>query len=196
MARITIDCADPSDFTAIAEAAEKAAGRCNITYAKQAAALVDAGTVKSERAAAKQIAYETGESLETTRTRIKRGKIEMGSVEPKPKKDGSACAPEAWIVANVYKGAVSCLHALVRIIAKGHPGEVEDQVDDLVIVHGILGAALDRISTEVFGGPLSAHIPKDLTKADAEALLAAWKSEQPSNTDQEEIVPDKRQGAV
>ena len=82
MSRITIDCPDPNDLALIVENAERAAGRCNITYAKQAAALVEAGTVRSERAAAKQIAEETGETVNTVRSMIQRGKSEMN---PAPK---------------------------------------------------------------------------------------------------------------
>jgi Na+-transporting NADH:ubiquinone oxidoreductase subunit NqrF len=84
MPRITIDCADPNDSDLIVE---QAVGRYNVTYAKQALKLVAAGTVKSERQAARQIAEETGEPLETVRTMIKRGKTKMGSGEPK------ACCP-------------------------------------------------------------------------------------------------------
>ena len=84
MPRITIDCVDPNDIDLIAE---QAVGRCNVTYAKQAQGLVAAGTVKSERQAARQIAEETGNPLETVRAMIKRGKTEMSSLEPK------ACCP-------------------------------------------------------------------------------------------------------
>ena len=84
MARIILDCADPNDFKSILELAEKAAGRCNVTYANQAQALIDAGTVKSEREAARKIAEETGEPEKTTYTRIRRGKEELHSAECKP----------------------------------------------------------------------------------------------------------------
>ncbi|MCJ8501030.1 hypothetical protein [Desulfatitalea alkaliphila] len=83
MARITIDCADPNDFAQIVEKAEQAAGRCNVTYAKQAAALVEAGTVRSERAAAQQIAEETGEPVNTVRAMIQRGKSEVDATASK-----------------------------------------------------------------------------------------------------------------
>ena len=101
MARILVDCADPSDFSAITEAVEKAAGRCNITYAKQAAALVEAGTVKSERAAAKQISEETGESVNTVRSMIKRGKSEMN---PAPEVDATASTRHTIVDGKVYDG--------------------------------------------------------------------------------------------
>lgn len=84
MAKIVIECADPNDFAAIVKAAEKAAGRCDVTYAKQAAALVEAGTVASEHAAAKQIAEETGEIFSTVRKKISRGKSKVAHAVSTP----------------------------------------------------------------------------------------------------------------
>lgn len=83
MAKITIECADPNDLQALTAAAEQAAGRCTIIYAKRAKALVDAGACKSERAAARHIADETGEPIETVRSMIKRGNKKMGAGAPK-----------------------------------------------------------------------------------------------------------------
>jgi len=82
VAKIVIECADPNDFEAMIQAAQEAAGKCNITYAKQAEALKEAGVVKSEREAARKIAEETGENEETVRKRIYRGKTEMGTPVP------------------------------------------------------------------------------------------------------------------
>jgi hypothetical protein len=77
VAKIVIECADPNDFEAMIQAAQEAAGKCNITYAKQAEALKEAGVVKSEREAARKIAEETGEPEKTVMSRIYRGKNEM-----------------------------------------------------------------------------------------------------------------------
>ena len=74
MAKMTIECADPNDFKSVLELAEQAVGKCNITYANTAKALVEAGTVKSEREAARKIAADAGEPLSTVRKRIYTGK--------------------------------------------------------------------------------------------------------------------------
>jgi len=84
MAKMTIECADPNDFKSVLELAEQAVGKCNITYANTAKALIEAGTVKSEREAARKIAEGTDEPVETVRHRIKEGKKEVGGVSPKP----------------------------------------------------------------------------------------------------------------
>ncbi len=79
-----IDCTDP-DGNAIEEilrAHAERESRCKVKTAEMAQALIDAGTAKSERDAARIIAGETGEPEEAIRTRIKRGK-RVGSVEPK-----------------------------------------------------------------------------------------------------------------
>jgi hypothetical protein len=60
--------------------------KCKIRTAQQALAMVRSGAAKSEREAAKVMAGETGEPEEALRTRIKRGKKKLGSVEPIPEK--------------------------------------------------------------------------------------------------------------
>lgn len=82
MAKIMIECADPNDLKSIEEAMGEVEGRCNITYFRQAEALLEAGAVDSERAAARKISGATGESLSTVRHRIQRGKKEVAHVGP------------------------------------------------------------------------------------------------------------------
>jgi|GEM_PF-2943364 hypothetical protein len=74
MAKILIDCADPNDLAAINEAAEQAAGKCNVTYYNQHEAMVEAGLSSSQRESARIIAEEAGDSEEAVRKRIERGK--------------------------------------------------------------------------------------------------------------------------
>ena len=53
-------------------------GRCNVTYFKQAAEMVDKGIAKSQYDAAKQIAEGEGEKPENIRWRIRDGKKKVG----------------------------------------------------------------------------------------------------------------------
>lgn len=73
MAKIMIECGNPNDFSEIVEAAEKAAGSCTVTYAKVAQEKIEAGQARSVLDAAKQIAPETGESVQAVRRKIQEG---------------------------------------------------------------------------------------------------------------------------
>jgi len=86
MARIVVECSNPNDLEAIVDAVELAAGKCPVTYFKQAKKLQEVGAVKSERAAARKIAEETGESPESVRQRIIDGKRSVVLKEPKESK--------------------------------------------------------------------------------------------------------------
>jgi hypothetical protein len=77
MAKITVECSNPNDLSALEAAVEQAAGRCNITYFKQHEALVDAGKSTSQRDSARKIAEETGESPAAVESRIRRGKDQV-----------------------------------------------------------------------------------------------------------------------
>jgi hypothetical protein len=73
MAKIMIECGNPNDFSEIVEAAERAAGSCTVTYAKVAQEKIEAGQARSVLDAAKQIAPETGESVQAVRRKIQEG---------------------------------------------------------------------------------------------------------------------------
>lgn len=73
MAKIMIECGNPNDYSEIVEAAEKAAGSCTVTYAKVAQEKIEAGQARSVLDAAKQIAPETGESVQAVRRKIQEG---------------------------------------------------------------------------------------------------------------------------
>ncbi len=56
-------------------------GKCVITYFRQHEAMVEAGTSKGVRESARKIAEDTGESAETVRNRIRRGKRDVGQYD-------------------------------------------------------------------------------------------------------------------
>lgn len=91
MAKIVVECADPNDLSAVEEAVEQSVAKCNITYFNQHQALVEAGKSSSQRQSAKIIAEETGETSETVRNRIRRGKMEVGHVDPPQKDEWPRC---------------------------------------------------------------------------------------------------------
>lgn len=73
MAKIVVECTDPNDLDAIERSVEDFAGRCNVTYFRQAQAMVDAGKATSLHDAADKIADATGETSKTVEHRIYRG---------------------------------------------------------------------------------------------------------------------------
>jgi len=77
MAKIVIDCADPNDFAKVVESAEKAAGSCTITYAKQHLEMVEKGTSKSVRESARIISEDSDETPKAVEHKISRGLKEM-----------------------------------------------------------------------------------------------------------------------
>jgi len=86
MAKIVIDCADPNDFTKVVESAEKAAGSCTITYAKQHLEMVKAGTSGSVRESGRIISEDSDESEDATRMKIHRGLNKMEHDVPQKSK--------------------------------------------------------------------------------------------------------------
>jgi hypothetical protein len=94
MAKIMVECSDPNSLSALEEAVDQAAGKCNITYFKQHEAMVEAGTSKSQRESARKIAASTGESEEAARKRIERGRAEVvGQVVPVVSEDVTPTEP-------------------------------------------------------------------------------------------------------
>ena len=176
MAKITIDCADPNDFTAVTEAAERAAGRCNITYAKQAAAMVDAGTVRSERKAAKQIAEETGEPLETVRTMVKRGKKEMGSGEPKKKPAPSDQPRPHRTYAEVYQATERRMAAAAKYLWDEHPGSEAEKAEALRLILQSIESRISKVEEPADLTPAKAarhEIARNVLKPCAEKAITA-----------------------
>lgn len=93
MAKIVVECTDPNDLEALEEAADQMAGRCNVTYFRQAAEMVDKGIAKSQYDAAKQIASQSGETVKAVEHRISRGKKEVpqgGEQEANPVISGTS----------------------------------------------------------------------------------------------------------
>jgi len=79
--KIVIDCANPNDFTEVMESAERAAGNCTITYAKQHLEMEEAGTSDSIRESARILSEDAGETAESARQKIMRG-LDMVQHEP------------------------------------------------------------------------------------------------------------------
>jgi len=77
-----IECENPNDLESLEKAFDEAVGKCNITYFKQHQEMVNAGISKSIRESSKIIAEDTGESPESVRCRIRRGKKEVGHHDP------------------------------------------------------------------------------------------------------------------
>lgn len=179
MARITIDCADPSDLQALEDAAERAAGRCNIIYARQAQALIEAGTVKSERQAAAKIATETGEPVNTVRSMISRGKqMDAGASttaapkQKKPKNESAALGEK-----DVHESVMSCLHALIFVIGRNHPGGKKGKAASLMRVHATMGKFLEAVSVidDLTGIPFTEY---RADPADVLSLVESWSGKQ------------------
>jgi hypothetical protein len=66
---------------------DQVAGRCNVTYFKDAMARIEAGSAASLHDASRQIAEETGETQRAAATRIYRGKKDVARLaqpEPQP----------------------------------------------------------------------------------------------------------------
>jgi hypothetical protein len=89
MAKIVVECSDPNDLQAVEAATDQFQGKCNVTYFRQAKAMVDAGTAKTLHDASKRIAEDTGESEEAVRHRVRRGLKKVGQ-HGQPRADTSA----------------------------------------------------------------------------------------------------------
>ena len=92
MAKIVIDCADPNDFTKVVESAERAAGSCTITYAKQHLEMVKAGTSRGVSESARIISDDSDDTPQAARRKIQRGLCEIahdGQQESKPLEIGA-----------------------------------------------------------------------------------------------------------
>lgn len=90
MAKIVIDCADPNDFAQVVESAEKAAGSCTVTYAKQHLEMVEVGTSGSIRESSRIIAEDSDETPKAVEHKIHRGLDGLphdGAEESKPEED-------------------------------------------------------------------------------------------------------------
>lgn len=77
MPKIVVECRDPNDLESVEEAVEQAVGRCNITYFRQAKAMIDVGTASSLSNASEKIAEDTGESPRVVRERIVKGEKDL-----------------------------------------------------------------------------------------------------------------------
>ena len=89
MAKIVVGCSDPNDLEAVEAASDQFQGKCNVTYFRQAQAMVEAGAAKTLHDASKKIAEDTGETQRTVETRIYRGK-ERVTQPAEPRADRSA----------------------------------------------------------------------------------------------------------
>lgn len=94
MAKIVIECANPNDFSEVVESAERAAGSCTITYAKQHLEMVESGTSKSKRESARIISEDSGETPKAVEHKINRGLKEL------PPHDGAQKSKPSEIITN------------------------------------------------------------------------------------------------
>ena len=78
MAKMMVECENPNDLDALYEAVEDQAGKCNITYFKQAQAMIESGHAKNINSAAAKMAEQEGVSKEAVRKRIERGAEKVG----------------------------------------------------------------------------------------------------------------------
>ena len=86
MPKILIECADLNDFTKVVESAERAAGSCIITYAKQHLGLVEAGVSSGASESARIISNDSDETPQAARRKIQRGLCEIAhDGQPKSK---------------------------------------------------------------------------------------------------------------
>jgi len=74
MAKIVVECSDPNDLQAVEAATDQFQGKCNVTYFRQAQALVEAGAAKSLKDASKKMAEDVGETPGSVEERVYRGK--------------------------------------------------------------------------------------------------------------------------
>lgn len=89
MAKIVVECSDPNDLEAVEAATDQFQGKCNITYFRQAQAMVDAGTATSLKDASRKIANDTRETPGSVEERVYRGRKQ--SQQPvAPRADTSA----------------------------------------------------------------------------------------------------------
>ncbi len=84
MAKVVVECADPNDLDSIEQAVDQIAGRCNVTYFKQAQALKQTGAAKSTSEAARIISSDTGESEQAARRRIQEGEKKIAQLGQAP----------------------------------------------------------------------------------------------------------------
>ena len=77
MAKIVIDCADPNDFAQVVASAERAAGGCTITYAKQHLEMEEKRISGSQRESARIISKDSGETQTAVEHKIRRGLKEL-----------------------------------------------------------------------------------------------------------------------
>ena len=142
MAKIVVECSDPNDLDAIEAASEQFVGRCNITYFKQAQAMQDVGSAKSQREAAKKIADETGETFNAVHHRVKRGAKEMGQGGP----------PEENIIKSTVKPELEKLekpeHGGARKNSGRKPKEVNNVVTNAMEFSTIAISQLERIRSD------------------------------------------------
>jgi hypothetical protein len=80
--RVVVECAPGIGVEEILKKFADLESKCKVRTAATAMAMVESGAAKSERQAAERIGKETGEPVEAVRTRIKRGKKDLGSTEP------------------------------------------------------------------------------------------------------------------
>ncbi|UCG07113.1 MAG: hypothetical protein JSV83_00190 [Desulfobacterales bacterium] len=128
MTQLVIECSDPNDLAALERAVEESVGKCSITYAKQAKKMQEVGVAKSDRAAARKISEETGEPLESVRTRIRRGKKKMGSGEPKKSSGGKRNFSQE----TLWKRAGKKLDAVCSYMSENC--EVQADVDEKLMI--------------------------------------------------------------
>lgn len=90
MPKIVVECKDPHDLESVEQAVEDAIGRCNVTYFKQAQAMLEKGVAETITDASRKIAEDTGEHPEAVRDKILRGERDVEGESPilprKPKK--------------------------------------------------------------------------------------------------------------
>lgn len=104
MVTLNIDCVDPNDYEKVVEAAEKAAGSCNITYAKQHEEMVKAGTSKSRKESSRKIAKESGETPGAVEQKIMRGEKALHPVAEKETTEKTGISRKVEKLENSHGG--------------------------------------------------------------------------------------------
>jgi hypothetical protein len=115
MSKIMVECSNPNDLKELEAVMEQAAGKCNVTYFKQHAAMVEAGKSTGQRDSARQIAEETGDSPGAVEQRILRGKKQL--LQPvAPPLDEQSADPKALLpVSNAWQFSQMAISQLERI---------------------------------------------------------------------------------